>query len=34
MESMIQKRFDYKADGILIQVLRLKQKGLCASSMA
>jgi ribosomal protein S3 len=31
---MIQKRFDYPADGLLIQILRLKQKGLCASSMA
>jgi small subunit ribosomal protein S3e len=34
LESLIQKRFDYKADGIQIQVHRLKQKGLCASSMA
>lgn len=34
LESLIQKRFDYKADGIQIQVHRLRQKGLCASSMA
>ena len=34
LESLIQKRFDYKPDGIQIQVHRLKQKGLCASSMA
>ena len=34
LESLIQKRFDYKQDGIQIQVHRLKQKGLCASSMA
>lgn len=34
LESLIQKRFDYKADGIHIQIHRLKQKGLCASSMA
>lgn len=34
LESLIQKRFDYKADGIQIKIHRLKQKGLCASSMA
>ena len=34
LESMIQKRFDYKQDGIQIKVHRLKQKGLCASTMA
>ena len=34
LESMIQKRFDYKQDGIHIKVQRLKQKGLCAASMA
>lgn len=34
LESLIQKRFDYKPDGIQIQIHRLKQKGLCASSMA
>ncbi len=31
---MIQKRFDYKQDGIFIKVQRLKQKGLCAAAMA
>ncbi len=31
---MIQKRFDYKQDGIHIKVQRLKQKGLCAAAMA
>ncbi|MCL4118453.1 UNVERIFIED_CONTAM: hypothetical protein GTU68_033872 [Idotea baltica] len=34
LESAVQKRFDYKPDGIHIQVQRLRQKGLCASSMA
>lgn len=34
LESMIQKRFDYKQDGIHIKVQRLKQKGLCAAAMA
>lgn len=34
LESAVQKRFDYKQDGIHIQVQRLRQKGLCASSMA
>lgn len=34
LESMIQKRFDYKQDGIQIKVQRLRQKGLCASAMA
>lgn len=34
LESLIQKRFDYKQDGIHIKVQRLKQKGLCAAAMA
>jgi small subunit ribosomal protein S3e len=34
LESLIQKRFDYKQDGIQIKVQRLKQKGLCAAAMA
>ena len=34
LESMIQKRFDYKQDGIHIKCQRLKQKGLCAAAMA
>lgn len=34
LESLIQKRWGYKPDGIHIKVLRLKQKGLCASAMA
>jgi small subunit ribosomal protein S3e len=34
LESMIQKRFDYKQDGIHIKVQRLRQKGLCAAAMA
>ena len=34
LESLIQKRWDYKQDGIQIQFQRLKQKGLCASTMA
>ena len=34
LESAVQKRFDYKPDGIHIKVQRLRQKGLCASSMA
>ncbi len=34
LESLIQKRWDYKPDGIHIKVYRLKQKGLCASAMA
>lgn len=34
LESLIQKRWDYKQDGILIKVQRLKQKGLCAGAMA
>ncbi len=34
LESLIQKRWGYKPDGIHIKVMRLKQKGLCASAMA
>eukprot|EP00178_Gracilaria_changii_P012890 TRINITY_DN3630_c0_g1_i2.p1 TRINITY_DN3630_c0_g1~~TRINITY_DN3630_c0_g1_i2.p1 ORF type:complete len:170 (-),score=29.39 TRINITY_DN3630_c0_g1_i2:872-1381(-) len=34
LESAVQKRFDYKTDGIQIEFKRLRQKGLCASSMA
>jgi ribosomal protein uS3 len=34
LESLIQKRWDYKPDGIHIKVQRLKQKGLCAGAMA
>lgn len=34
LESMIQKRWGYKPDGIHIKVQRLKQKGLSASAMA
>ncbi len=34
LESLIQKRWGYKPDGIHIKVLRLKQKGLCAAAMA
>ena len=34
LESLIQKRWDYKNDGIHIKVQRLKQKGLCAGAMA
>lgn len=34
LESLIQKRFDYKSEGIQIQIQRLKQKGLCASTLA
>ena len=34
LESMIQKRWGYKPDGIHIKVQRLKQKGLCAAAMA
>jgi ribosomal protein uS3 len=34
LESLIQKRWDYKTDGIYIKVQRLKQKGLCAGAMA
>ncbi len=34
LESLIQKRWDYKPDGIYIKVQRLKQKGLCAGAMA
>lgn len=34
LESLIQKRWDYKQDGITIKVQRLKQKGLCAGAMA
>jgi small subunit ribosomal protein S3e len=33
LESLIQKRFDYKQDGIQIKVQRLKQKGLCAAAI-
>ena len=34
LESMIQKRWGYKNDGIHIKVQRLKQKGLSAPAMA
>lgn len=34
LESVVQKRFGYKPDGIHIKVQRLRQKGLCASAMA
>ena len=34
LESVIQKRWGYKPDGIHIKVQRLKQKGLCAAAMA
>lgn len=34
LESMIQKRWGYKPDGIQIKVLRLRQKGLSAASLA
>ena len=34
LESVIQKRFGYKTDGIHIKALKLKQKGLCAAAMA
>ena len=34
LESVIQKRWGYKQDGIHIKVLKLKQKGLCAAAMA
>lgn len=34
LESLVQKRFGYKNDGIHIKVQRLRQKGLCASAMA
>ena len=34
LESVIQKRWGYKQDGIHIKVLKLRQKGLCAAAMA
>ena len=34
LESVIQKRFGYKQDGIHIKVQKLRQKGLCAGAMA
>lgn len=34
LESVIQKRWGYKQDGIHIKVQKLRQKGLCSAAMA